>query len=422
MIHVAKRYFCRFPPLEEPAFLLSSEYRGEAFIMGVESAAKEARHYVNGEARIDRDILLILVLIVAGGILAYIDHQLQLHTILLEILHAIILTILFIACLVCQHRNSEITQFGWTKIVWGIGFLMMAGWADLLDEVDVVILGIPFGHSWQQAFLEKVLGYSVGIGLVSFGFFQWVPWMIQTRNSVARLNRDLSKLLMSLDDHVESERLNISRELHDDVAQRLTFLNYQTQYCRNAINTDPAEAKTKLKEIETEISETLKTVRQISRDLRPESLYALGFIAAFEQFLEKQRSQVEGINLHLECHPLENNETIWLEKVFNDRNILHLFRILQEGVRNAIKHSGATDIKVTFRETPERFEFSVEDNGKGLPWKEIPPDETLIQQGHLGIAGLKERVSELGGRFSLGNREEGHSNMYGAKMEIIIEK
>ncbi len=376
------------------------------------------------ETSAKKDIFILSALTLVGGVLAYVDHQLGLKTLLPEIAHGLVITVLLIACLISQSRHPEIKQLGWTKIVWGIALLTMAAWMDVLDEFSLFeINGIPFERSWEQAFIEKILGYTVGIGLVAFGFFQWVPWMIQTRINVQKLNSDLSRLLMSLDDHVEFERLNISRELHDDVAQRLTFMNYQTQFCRKAIDMEPDEAKSKLKELSKEISDTLKTVRQISRDLRPEALYSLGFVAALEEFLEKQRYQMPALGFNLTYTALETDsnsalESIRLEKMLDDRALLHLFRVIQEGVRNAMKHSKAKEITIVILELEDSFCLSVEDDGKGLPWKAIPSDDTLIQQGHLGIAGLKERVNELGGQFQLNNKKDSQ----GAKMEIIISK
>ncbi len=367
-----------------------------------------------------RDFWILLILTLFGAALAYLDHQLNWHTLLPEIAHGLVITVLLIACLVSQARNPEIKQLGWTKIVWGIALLTMAGWMDVLDEFSLFeINGIPFERSWVQAFVEKILGYTVGIGLVAFGFFQWVPWMIQTRANVQKLNQELSRLLMTLDERVESERLTISRELHDDVAQRLTFMNYQTQFCRKALEVNPEEAKEKLKELGNDISETLKTVRHISRNLRPESLYALGFIAALEEFLEKQRYQMPAVEFSLINTPLEpESDSVRLENRLDERCLLHLFRVVQEGVRNAMKHSQASIVQITITENDNSFLLSVDDNGKGLPWQSVPSDDTLIQQGHLGIAGLRERVEELGGQFQLFNKKDGH----GAQMEIIISK
>jgi signal transduction histidine kinase len=373
-----------------------------------------------------RDILIFSGLILIGALVAYLDHAFNMQTLLVEAIHAITVTILLICAIFCQRRYPEIRHVGWNKIVLGLIFLTIGSWVDLLDDPPTMalfqIMGVPFGRSWEEAFLKKILGYSAGILLIAYGFFQWIPWMFNTRSNVQKLNERLSQanqnmnqVLKSLDEHIESERLTISRELHDDVAQQLTFLNIQLQLCLKELQHAPEKVADRIKSISQQISETLKSVRQISSDLRPEPLYALGLIPALEQFVDKMRQQAPGVAIRLNNLQAETHTPI--ERQLDDRALFHLFRVLQEGIRNALKHSQASQIEVLIQEEPELFRFVVEDNGIGLPWENIPSDETLVKQGHLGIVGLKERVKELSGTFEMKNKPGD-----GAQMEIVIRK
>lgn len=384
----------------------------------------------------------VVLFLVIGCLLAYVDNQFQLNTLLLEGVHALVVTAIFVACLIFERLYPHIRQFGWSGIVWGLAFLMIGTWMDLLDDppfyasVDGFLF--PFGPSWERAFIKKTLGYTTGIGLFALGFFQWIPWMINTRLDIHKLNirlsntnRNLNRALMSLDEHVESERVNISRELHDDVAQQLTFINIQLQLCRKEMESgDPQRlenARLKLTEISANVSEALKSVRQISGDLRPQSLFSLGLIPALEHFVEKLHHQAPEVSISLHFEPIVPSSThTRIEKVANDQQLLHLFRVIQEGTRNALKHGSPSAIQVLLQEAPApeaglrgdatQLLIRIEDNGVGLPWKEIPSDETLIAQGHLGIVGLKERVKALSGSFALMNRADGP----GACLEIRI--
>jgi signal transduction histidine kinase len=176
------------------------------------------------------------------------------------------------------------------------------------------------------------------------------------------------------------------------------------------------------------VSEALKSVRQISGNLRPESLFSLGLIPALEHFVEKLQNQAPETRIRFHFIPLPGYENATrLEKLLNDQQLLHLLRVIQEGTRNALKHARASEIQVTVSEESmpnihgerlgERLRIAIQDNGRGLPWPQIPPDEQLIQDGHLGIVGLKERVKVLGGTFSLSNRSE----QSGAILEIQIQ-
>lgn len=388
-------------------------------------------------------MLPVLLFFMIGGLLAYTDSQLGLNTLLLEGVHAAVVTIIFVFCLYFGKKYPHIRHFGWNSILWGMGLLMFGTWMDILDDPpQVCALGqvsFPFGPSWQRAFIKKTIGYTTGIGLFAYGFFQWIPWMVKTRGSIQSLNQRLSvtnqklnQALMSLDEHVESERVNISRELHDDVAQQLSFLNIQVQLCRKALQAGQPEslqqAQTQLTEMGGSVSEALKSVRQISGNLRPESLFSLGLIPALEHFMEKLQTQAHHTRLIFQFVPLPGYQnTTRLEKLLNDQQLLHLLRVIQEGTRNALKHARASEIRVILTEEsiPERppesysvqLRIRIEDDGQGLPWPQIPTDEQLIQEGHLGIVGLKERVKVLGGTFSLSNR----TGQPGAILEIQIQ-
>jgi signal transduction histidine kinase len=430
----------------------------------------------------------IFVFLLVMVLLAFIDRFLMLNTLLLESVHALVVTAILLSCLVFERRHPHIRRFGWQSIVLGIALLMLGTWIDILDDPPLTTgrhggVVFPLGPSWERAFLKTTVGYSMGIGLFAYGFFQWIPWMIRTRLDMQKLNhrlsltnRNLNRALMSLDEHIESERVAISRELHDDVAQQLTFINVQLQLCRKELDgtvagpsgrdregagwdrdkrwqagkvEEPAEitarwerARHKLDEVAGNVSEALRSVRQISGDLRPESLFSLGLVPALEQFIDKLDHQYPQTAVTLMFRPLVAGSThTRLEKKATDAELLHLFRIIQEGTRNAIKHGEPTRIAILLEETPlpsgedaltgapleerrpdpgeetaARLRIRIEDNGKGLPWKEIPPDDTLIREGHLGIVGLKERVRELGGTFLLSNRLVES----GACLEIVV--
>jgi signal transduction histidine kinase len=374
--------------------------------------------------------MAVVLLLALGAGLAWLDHRLQLHTILVESVHALVVTGILILCLVCQYRYPQVRRFGWSKIIWGVAFLTIGSWVDILDDPPTLHLlqigNIPFGRSWEQAFLKKILGYTVGFGLTTWGFFQWIPWMVTSRQTLQALNetlsgtnRRISQLMMSMDDHVDAERLRISRELHDDVAQQLTVLNVQTQLCTQAIGSSPPEALPMLADMRQTIADTLKSVRQMSHDLRPESLYTLGLRPAIEHFIEtRQRYALSpGVKIRFQTDDgsatsLSSNS---LETRLDDREKLHLFRVIQEGVHNAIRHGQALHINITWVETPDTLHIRIADDGKGLPWGTVPEDAVLIQNGHLGLVGMQERMAEVGGTLLLTAGTHG-----GAQLDIRV--
>jgi signal transduction histidine kinase len=377
----------------------------------------------------NKDIIVFPVVILLALLITTLDRQLHFGTILIQSVHAVVATITLVLCIVTQIRHPEVRHFGWNKIVWGVAAITFGTYIDILDDTPTFALfqitDEICGRCLVQNFLKKIIGYTAGLGLLALGFSQWVPWMLENQEKVKQLNlklsqanREINGVLMSLDDHIESERLVISRELHDNVAQQLIFLGMQLQMCRREISKDPQKVEAQLETIFGELAETHKSLRQVSRDLRPESLYTLGLVGALEQFIDKLRQQDPGIriNLHDQLQP-EAFQRIRLESRLNDRDLLHLYRVLQEGIRNAIKHSKANQIDVYIEESSGQFRFKIEDDGQGLPWTEIPAEDELVHHGHLGIIGVRERVKEFSGSFILANRPSS-----GTCMEILLEK
>ncbi|MFN8614480.1 MAG: sensor histidine kinase [Vampirovibrionales bacterium] len=345
------------------------------------------------------------ILLAVGALLSYWDNQWRLDTLPLEALHALVLTSLCVGCWMAHCRYPSIRQFGWHRMVAGISLLTFGSWVDLLDTQPWVVFGIPMGHSWQQAFLEKIVGYTAGIGLVGLGFFQWVPWMLTTRNQMEALNDRLTQTLTRLDERIEAERLNLSRELHDDIAQRLTALGYQVQLADAQAGGASGVSKL-LREIGKELSDTLKSVRSLCRNLRPESLFALGLIPALEQWLSKICAQYPHTEVVFEAHvqPQLDARLAQIQQTHEEDAQLHLYRLIQESLRNALKHSGASRIHVLIQEQDQTLMATITDNGQGLPWQDdVPDSETLVKQGHLGIAGLRERAERLRAQYQLIN-------------------
>lgn len=350
-----------------------------------------------------------------GSGLAVLDVKLGLQTALLEAVHALVLSLLFVIGLIAHNRYPNIRQFGWYDILFGIGLLALGSWVDILDQVDVVILGIPMGHTWQQAFLEKILGYTVGVGFIAVGFYQWLPWMIRTRESVTQLNTQLTDTLTQLDERVEAERLAISRDLHDDVAQRLTALGFATQLCEASLNKlhlageqQPAvtDLTTKLATIRQDTSECLKTIRQVCRNLRPDQLDVIGLPSAIQNYVTEQQSRHPAITFHTAIDVDIERQLANL----SDNALLHLYRLIQESIRNAIKHSGGNYISLVIKTTePSVLIATITDNGHGVAWSGdtpatgAPSNAALVQAGHLGVAGLRERAEAIHGEYRLGN-------------------
>jgi signal transduction histidine kinase len=189
----------------------------------------------------------------------------------------------------------------------------------------------------------------------------------------------------------EEERKHISRELHDETVQDLVGLVQRIELCRSALQQDPAAAGQRLDELQSLAEGALADVRRVSNDLRPLILEDLGLPAALQALSEDLSQQMPDARVHCEIVGDERRLAPELE--------LTVFRVIQETLTNVRKHApSTTQVNVTLYFEEEEVLATVEDNGQGFQ----PPDvQTLVQQNHLGLAGMYERAHLFGGEVSI---------------------
>ncbi|MES1224142.1 MAG: histidine kinase, partial [Bacteroidota bacterium] len=204
-----------------------------------------------------------------------------------------------------------------------------------------------------------------------------------------KYQKELQELSAHLENIREEERTNISREIHDELGQKLTVLKMDISWLDKKIETtanDPI--KQKMKELRTMLDETVGTVRRIASDLRPSLLDDLGLIATIEWQLkefEKRSGLITSFNVR----------EIEMDLLLPDNAKTGLFRIFQESLTNVAKHSNATEVVVSLEQANGKITLSIEDNGKGFDKKKTVGKRTL------GILGMKERAEMMGGRYEI---------------------
>lgn len=199
--------------------------------------------------------------------------------------------------------------------------------------------------------------------------------LVQQREELQAMARHLITLQ-------EEERTALSRELHDDVGQAITAI----KLCALAlVDENEARRLVTVQEIAEIADQTVVKLRNLALLLRPPQLDALGLEAAL-------RSQADAmfrsrhIQLTLALTPLVNRPAPAVE--------LACFRIAQEALTNALRHSGATRVVLSLAAVDgETLELSVDDNGGGF--------EPTRLQG-LGMVTMRERAQQLGGTLQVG--------------------
>ena len=183
----------------------------------------------------------------------------------------------------------------------------------------------------------------------------------------------------------EDERRMVARELHDEIGQHVTAIEMETIRITRMAPEEQAQRDARLQQLRSSVSEIHRVSRRLVHRLRPPSIEALGLIAALEGLLDRWRNEHPDIELVAELAP-EGDE------VSTERGV-HLYRIVQESLSNAARHSGARTVWVRLEVDGEQVRVQVTDDGRGF-------DSGGATRG-FGLAGMRERVEALAGKFEL---------------------
>jgi len=235
-----------------------------------------------------------------------------------------------------------------------------------------------------QRSLSRVLAIGFGSGLLlvlgSMAYIVRLDRQTRARYvELARSQHALQQLSARLVDAQETERRAISRELHDEVGQSLGALLVDIGRLSTTLSGDHPEVKGQLDNLKSVAERTFQSVRNIALLLRPSMLDDLGLAAALEwQGREvSRRSEIE-VSVESEGVPED----------LPDECKTYIYRLVQEALNNAVRHSGARNAKVVVERLTKSIVVRVTDDGCGF--------DPGRSRG-MGILGMEERVKHLGG-------------------------
>jgi PAS domain S-box-containing protein len=200
--------------------------------------------------------------------------------------------------------------------------------------------------------------------------------------------RQLRALSARVENLREEERTRISREIHDELGQMLTGLKMDLYWIEKKLS-DPGISRPELncvidKAVEASelADQTIQRVQNIATDLRPSVLDSLGLTSAIK--MEAQRFQ-ERMGIHCKTNLPESTLDQRAEVT------TAVFRIFQETLTNVVRHARASEVEITLREEERELVLMVRDNGIGIS------DEALANPKSIGLLGMRERASLIGG-------------------------
>jgi len=191
----------------------------------------------------------------------------------------------------------------------------------------------------------------------------------------------LAQMTRKLVEAQEQERSRIGRELHDDINQRLALLAAGLAY----LQTDPSEIQSRLQDLRRQAVEISADVQALSHELAASKLEYLGLVAGIKSwckdFSAHQKVEVE----------FRSDVSSLLSREIG----LTLFRVLQEALHNAVKHSGVKHVAVQLHEESDEIQLIVSDLGRGFDL------EVALEGKGLGLASMRERVRLINGTISI---------------------
>jgi two-component system, NarL family, sensor histidine kinase ComP len=205
----------------------------------------------------------------------------------------------------------------------------------------------------------------------------------------------LSRLLFTLS---EKERANLSIDLHDSVLQDLLQLLREVDNIREKVE-DP-RLKNELLELKERMLDNIHLIRETCNELRPPFLSELGIIQSIQLLFERIKLRSDFI-LYFELEPSI--------QMMNKEYELPLYRVVQELLNNAMKHSKASEVHISLTQRNQTLTLVYQDNGIGMDMTKLKDSFKTI-----GLAGIKERIKSIDGTMEI-------CSTPGNGMKVLIE-
>jgi signal transduction histidine kinase len=258
----------------------------------------------------------------------------------------------------------------------------------------------------QSRFRQRITILSL-VALMLGGILVWVTSRRLRRlerqaearyREVEDARRELRKLSNLLVAAQEEERRNLSRELHDEIGQAMSAMLVELGRLEAAAP-DGEVQHDRLASVRRMAEESVAMIRNMALLLRPSMLDDLGLVPALRW---QAREVTRRTNLRVKLVADEISDDLL------DSHRTCVYRVVQEALNNCVKHSQATQVRVTVRQDPDGLTVSVQDDGIGFD---------PHQEKGLGLLGMQERVERLGGLFRI-ESEPGQGSILSIRLPL----
>ena len=209
--------------------------------------------------------------------------------------------------------------------------------------------------------------------------------------AVRQQRRELRALNQKLTEVQETERRQLARELHDEMGQALTMINFNLTAIEKTLGPDATlDVRERLAETSALAEQTLEQIRELSFNLHPTLLDDFGLLPALRKYIRRYEKSVN-IKVELEVINFEDRLPQEIE--------IALYRIAQEALTNIARHAQAQTAQIHLRREESAIMAVIGDNGQGFMVDEVVNSKTY--EGGTGLLGMRERVVLLHGGFDI---------------------
>jgi signal transduction histidine kinase/ligand-binding sensor domain-containing protein len=247
-----------------------------------------------------------------------------------------------------------------------------------LDEATLAVTVQP--HLWQAWWFRVLV--TLGLAGAAFGWYRYRTAELHGRHAA---QEEFTRQLMLSQ---ERERKRVASELHDGLGQDLLLIKNRVKLLAANPN-HPRQVAQELAQISTHATRAIADVRAISHALRPSAIEQVGFTKAVEWMVE-QIAEASTTKFHTE---LEN-----VDGMLAPESAINAYRVVQEGLNNVLKHSGASEVIIGVKREPPGIAISIFDNGKGF---DLDTVDGAGARPNFGLTGMRERAKALGGSVEL---------------------
>ena len=200
--------------------------------------------------------------------------------------------------------------------------------------------------------------------------------------------RHLSRQLIHTE---EMTRTRVARDLHDEFGQGLTALQLGIETLRNSLPPTQEKELALCRRLSVMIAQLGNHVRSMTTELRPSMLDSLGLVPTLRWLSRQFAERYSGI--HVDIQVVDESERLAPEIE------IALYRVCQESLNNVAKHAKARQVRITMLRTRMLLTLAIEDDGIGFESTPCYPSANNHQR--YGLLGMRERIAELGGDFSV---------------------